>query len=107
MNKHERAKRLIGTEIEDYKRSIVYIDGKPVVGPSVKALTYALKILEAVEGVEEWMPKWLHDADTQEACDAIPEIIRADQKRWTDVDRRIGMVLQAILDAKGGGDEHN
>jgi len=77
MNKHERAKRIIQRDLEI------------VIGAEITdSLVYALRVLEAVEGVEGWMPRHMRGKPHLEPVDEATG------------DEHIASVIQAILDAK-------
>ncbi len=105
MNKHERAVQLIENQIDVTRRfPRRSAEGLRKDDAIEDAFTYALKVLEAVEGVEPWMVTWLKDPDTDEAWAVVPKELWADDDhRWTRVDHHIAARLQALLDAKGEG----
>ena len=98
MDKLERAKVLVAQRAESCRAMLFHGEAE--------AMAHALRILEAVEGVEEWMVEWLTAPDTDQAWEHVPEDLTVkvgEEPRWTRVDARIADTLQAILDAKGGG----
>ena len=90
MNKHERAKRLIEKEVCIHRDVMVQAPSHPQHPDwecAADALTYALRVLEAVEGVEEWMPYYIESIIA----------IRTGQPAGL---LKLKGILQAILDAK-------
>jgi hypothetical protein len=83
VDKHERAKRLLRYEIISLETGIALTRGTDSMlakwQEEADAFTYALAVLEAVEGVEEWMPKLM----------------------WNECYDETATALQAIIDAKG------
>ena len=106
MDKLERAKTWCpecGTGVPIDEDGCCTMCGAGAVGPGADQ---ALRLLDAVEGVEEWMVEWLTAPDTDQAWEHVPEDLTVkvgEEPRWTRVDARIADTLQAILDAKGGG----
>jgi len=102
MSKHERAVGMVRQQAEHFRCRVRYLQGLVELGqypPSgdngvktADAWEHALRVLEAVEGVEEWMPYY------------VENIIA------TRIGQPAGLLklkgtLQAILDAKGGSHE--
>ncbi len=88
MNKHERAVRQVRWLARSH---IPWLDDQ-----DCEDLRHALKVLEAVEGVEEWMVRFLGE----EAAFARYQ----GSMQWAEQPARIRTALQAILDAKGDPD---
>ncbi len=103
MNKHERAVRLIRRSRDLYEYSKL---PEPV--ENAEAMDYAMKVLEAVEGVEGWMPAYLRcEPNTDQWESYIARHFSADPQ-WDEpddvIEEVIAATLQALLDAKGEGD---
>ena len=81
MNKHERAKQHLGV-LADFYGSHAH----PKTREDGEALRYALRVLEAVEGVKEWMP-----IEVRLAGEVVAD---------PDLGTKVSPILQAILDAK-------
>ena len=94
MNKHERAVQLIGYQIVA-RRQGVGRTPEAADKDETDALTYALRVLEAVDGVEEWMVERL----VKHATFIRHNYGKDDAQYALD----IRTILQAILDAKGEG----
>ena len=98
MNKHERAVELVrrgqAFAVERAAGGLARIGRDSQ--QDADALTYALRVLEAVEGVEEWMIRFLR-AEAKSASTAEEE---AEAKALANAFHQIATTLQAILDAK-------
>ncbi len=106
MNRHERAVELVRREAVHFRGRVRYVEGMleagamfPPVSESSRhvadAWDYALKALEAARGVKPWMPQ---------LCRSLHSVLRNSIINPTGLDR-VADLLQAILDAKGKGDE--
>ncbi len=102
MNKHERAVRLIEAE-KTYYESLLkknpYTVERIHWEHKVEDWDGALKILEAVEGVTQF------DLDSLNHVIRVLPVVGGDWVKWAKLLQPNADALQAILDAKGEGDE--